>query len=100
RPPYFLLLSLPDALPTSITPQAQLRSSVRSWLAQRAFIWSAAWDGSLAATRMMASRASSRRTLPRAFLLVPLRYLMGEANRSPRSEEHTSELQSRENLVC
>src|SRR5690606_40505217 len=81
-PPEIYTLSLHDALPISQT----------------------APSGSSCAAAWMARAHSRRLSIPFVPLLalkpLPRPPLRRQQPRCPRSEEHTSELQSRENLVC
>src|SRR5690606_41874065 len=56
-------------------------------------------DGKHTGTRLAATRSFSRSPIERSSHMGTSRN-EGEGNKTARSEEHTSELQSRENLVC
>src|SRR5690606_39662915 len=88
-----VILALHDALPICCPEQrfAMMRSCKSSRLPFGA-VWSiTSGSGSTIASGI----ASERTSLPHAAsAMQTTRHLM------PRSEEHTSELQSRENLVC
>src|SRR5690606_41769885 len=83
-------LSLHDALPISI------RRNWRTWAS-----WTAAPSVCLTKTASSRARATRAKTAMRFRCPAPPPSASGTCCcRTRRSEEHTSELQSRENLVC
>src|SRR5690606_39301847 len=95
-----MALSLHDALPISLECRPELRAG-RGAVA-------ALCRGTGADRGLPRERASQRRTaeclrrirrIARSDARLPAR-LAGRGAREHRSEEHTSELQSRENIVC
>src|SRR5438874_7683321 len=77
----FYTLSLHDALPISLRySSSQLRASRSRWL--------------------VGSSSSSRFGCPSSSFASAMRICQPPENVSVRSEEHTSELQSRRDLVC
>src|SRR5690606_40580327 len=93
----FYTLSLHDALPILVS----ISGSHITMLAGAAalavsFLWRRLrWRG-----RVLAERWPARRAGAVAALLTAWLYCLLAGWGVPRSEEHTSELQSRENLVC
>src|SRR5690606_41626821 len=96
-PPHIFTLSLHDALPISPAPAAR---GAAERPRDRGRARPAARPG---ARRDRPVRARLRRAAggrPRPVTPAPGEGRTLDEGRAPRSEEHTSELQSRENLVC
>src|SRR5690606_41425736 len=99
RPPSYLLFSslcsLTARSPTAISTLSLHDALPICWSVRRA----AGCPAPAPATAPAARAASCRRTSPRRVAHHPVAGATGWC-RHARSEEHTSELQSRENLVC
>src|SRR5690606_40042189 len=91
-PPLLLPLSLHDALPILISLDNFSAIAACSSSALRALIASCTASFALLISAPAAGRSSAD-NLPKPFI-------KSQCKMQSRSEEHTSELQSRENLVC
>src|SRR5690606_42044427 len=91
-PPVSPPLSLPDALPISLHVDVQLALRARDGSERDALVATLYFD----LQRLAGTSPNDLHELtPRGDRLP-----RGDEHAVPRSEEHTSELQSRENLVC